>query len=336
MPTDESMGVSGPSGQQPQDCSSSSRPAGELAPVEKRGWCIKKGKTGKPWNKAHHRCLYFASRANALCYFERSGDASDELGGSRLLGIIDLREVVRIRHSEDSTTPSNAIDIVLRTRTYTIVPQPPTAEEVGEWVRTWARVLRPRAIAPELRMEARLPDEEGEEEEDAPEGSGGRRNSLLGSMATGFASLSEQLRLSLSGGSGGGDGSRTGSADADVLKQGYLQKMPIRSDHRKGLPSVFGEMGKWRRRYFQLRPGMLQWYRDDPGAGGDFLGVLRLTAGAVVELDKNEARLRVRREHASEPCERAMRASSAADGTRLDAATTTHAPPRCALLSAPC
>jgi len=54
------------------------------------------------------------------------------------------------------------------------------------------------------------------------------------------------------------------------------------------------EAAAWRRRYFQLRHGTLQWYRDDPGVGGDFLGSIRLVPSTTIERDPPpDARLRV-------------------------------------------
>ena len=37
---------------------------------------------------------------------------------------------------------------------------------------------------------------------------------------------------------------------------------------------------------------MLQWYKDDPGSGGEFLGVLRLTPDARIELERGEVSAR--------------------------------------------
>ena len=46
---------------------------------------------------------------------------------------------------------------------------------------------------------------------------------------------------------------------------------------------------------------MLQWYREDPGSGGEFLGVLRLTAQTSIDLERGagplsrgETRLKVK------------------------------------------
>ena len=50
----------------------------------------------------------------------------------------------------------------------------------------------------------------------------------------------------------------------------------------------------WKRRYFLLKDnGLLQWFKDDPSRDGEFLGVLRLTSGTTVLLEKGEQRLRV-------------------------------------------
>ena len=286
---------------------------GEGAEVstERRGWCLKKGKTDQPWAKAHHSHRYFVSRGNALCYFERAADESSELGGHRLLGLIDLRDVLRVRPSADATAPAHALDLVLRARTYVLVPQPATADESAAWVRVWARSLRMNAIAPELRIEAGLRAE----------------SSWRASISAGSAPA----------GTSEGDGGAGAGAPSfgwpmpmpDVLMQGYLLKMPVRNEHRRGLRAMalLGELVAWKRRYFQLRcaarrlppaacrpsrylppadadgprgfvaplrrPGMLQWYRDDPSAGGEFLGVLQLTADATIELSSDLTRLQV-------------------------------------------
>mmetsp|Transcript_20088 Transcript_20088/g.51111 ORF Transcript_20088/g.51111 Transcript_20088/m.51111 type:complete len:365 (-) Transcript_20088:130-1224(-) len=283
---------------EPQRGSCSRPPSGAPAePDQKSGWCLKKGKTEKPWGKAHHSQRYFVSRGQALCYFERAAGAESELGGSRLLGIVDLREVVRIRRSADATAPEHAIDIVLRGRTYVLVPQPPTADEVSQWVRIWAQAVRPGGIESELREAAQLPEEMEQR----------RRDSMYG-MSANFSFRGSVGRMSIAA-PDDGDAEAAGvhsPADADgsplcsawqtpeVLLQGYLHKMPVRSDHRKGLRASLlqlSEMASWRRRYFQLRSGMLQWYRDDPGVGGEFLGVLRLTRDTTVELEKDKLRV---------------------------------------------
>ncbi len=284
--------------------------------LEKRGWCLKKGKSDKPWSKASHNTRFFVSRSHALCYFEREAAADSELGGSRLLGLIDLREVVRVRPSEDPTAPTHALDIVTRSRTYTIVPQPPTIDEVSQWVRVWASMLRPGGVAPELRQEAGLPEEAARHSMygSMTEGRSSRRNSFFGSVVgrnslhgSGplgtVADAAEAEAEAVGGGGGGvaeGEADSDGAGTDDVILHGFLSKMPVKSEHRKGSLTSglgalmqLGELTAWRRRYCQLRPGVLQWYRDDPGVGGEFLGMLRLMPDSTVELDKSEARLRI-------------------------------------------
>ena len=48
--------------------------------------------------------------------------------------------------------------------------------------------------------------------------------------------------------------------------------------------------------FLVLRPGLLQWYREDPNQDGEFLGTLRLTSATTVELEAHkggERRLKV-------------------------------------------
>lgn len=310
---------SGPRLQHPGSHHGSTASSMEMDLSERRGWCLKKGKSDKPWSKAHHSHRYFVSRSHALCYFERAASSDSELGGQRLLGIIDLREVVWIRPSADDTAPTHALDIVLaKGRTYTLVPQPATLAEVTAWVRVWAGVLRAGAIAPDLRQEAGLPEEPS-----------ALRDAMYGSVASSL-SANRSLFASITGlrflGSSSGARNSVCSVaeeeedeaepeaaavarssmalDAschppEVIRQGYMHKLPVKSDFRRGLSGglsallPFSEKTAWRRRYFQLRPSMLQWYRDDPGAGGEFLGVLRLAPDTTVRLDSAESRLRI-------------------------------------------
>ena len=119
------------------------------------GWCLKKGNTEKSWARAHYGARYFVSRGHALCYFERpSKDAGSAIGGEHLLGVIDLREVIRVQPSADATAPKHAIDIVLRKRTYTLSPQPQGAEATEAWFVHWS-VVAPSIVDPSLLPKSR-------------------------------------------------------------------------------------------------------------------------------------------------------------------------------------
>ena len=279
--------------------------------LERSGWCLKKSKSDRSWAKAHHSHRYFVSRGHALCYYERQAPTPQEGG---LKGVIDLREVKRIRPSADPTAPELALDLVMSGRTYVLVPQPATAAERLAWIRTWAPNLHAEAIAPELW------DEDGGEarklanlQEQTPStpplfsssSSGGTSNrSSLSSSAPGRPAAAATSE-SAAGGSGDAGGEAGGEATPrsssfawpapKVLMKGYLQKMPVRSDRRRAFSAVslLGDLAPWKRRYFLLRQGMLQWFSDDPGADGEFLGVLRLTAETTIELERGSARLKV-------------------------------------------
>jgi len=214
-------------------------------------------------------------------------------------GIIDLRDVLRVRPSADASAPSHALDLVLRARTYVLVPQPATNEEVSAWVRVWAQSMRPSAIAPELRELAGLGD---------PLTSSISSSFRVSSSEAPFASTAASWLPSPPSSAGAlpmpsSPPSFRAWPAPEVIMQGYLHKLPVRSEHRNSLraSSLLGELSSWRRRYFQLRPGMLQWYREDPGSGGEFLGVLRLTAKTSIDLERGagplsrgEARLKVK------------------------------------------
>jgi hypothetical protein len=320
----------------------------------KRGWCLKKGKTDRPWGKAHHSHRYFVSRGHALCYFERAGDESSELGGQRLLGLIDLREVLRVRRSADATAPEHAIDLVMRSRTYVLVPQPASAEEVIAWVRVWSHSMRANVVAPELRAEAGLEvtscrastcgcasisrlsmrgaacgESSGSQESMAPlpEGS-------TAALPEGSAELADGAAAALGG----------AWLSPDVLLQGSLLKMPVAREARWSLPNVLGELTSWRRRYFQLRRGMIQWYKEDPAVGGEFLGVLRLTPDTCVVFDPRDSRLTIsvgrekltlKEEGGDQLAEweaevseqvRALQLEAAADASSLDTRLTAETP----------
>ena len=70
------------------------------AAASKSGWLIKKAKSEKPWAKVHHSHRYFVSRSHALFYYDRK-PTEGEAQSSGLSGVIDLREVKRLRPSPD-------------------------------------------------------------------------------------------------------------------------------------------------------------------------------------------------------------------------------------------
>ena len=117
-----------------------------------QGWCLKKAKSQSPWDRTHNSLRYFVSRGHALSYFE--GDPNRKQAVVR--GVIDLRQVKRVRPSVDKSAPELAIDMVVSAgRTYVIVPQPATAEERAKWISVWMVQLQGEGvIAPELRAEA--------------------------------------------------------------------------------------------------------------------------------------------------------------------------------------
>ena len=117
----------------------------------RKGWLLKKSATKKDWAKAPHSNRYFVSRGHAVSYFDRKADSGTETMGLR--GVINMREVLQLRSpSADVTAPNLAIDIVLKTRTYPLVPQPPTVAERDAWLDLWRKVvpeaaLRERVVA---------------------------------------------------------------------------------------------------------------------------------------------------------------------------------------------
>ena len=233
-----------------------------------------------------------------------------------LRGVIDLREVKRVRPSgetalapakiffsfahtlsalcslslaADATAPEHAIDLVLSGRTYVLVPQPATAEERDAWVQTWAQTLRADVIAPELHgVNSSNSSSEGGSSSQAPAAS------QVSSWITSAAA-----RLS------GAAPPPPPAADdtGNVLARGWLHKLPVKSVGSQRSMSatsllkgggLLSDFAGWKRRYFLLKDnGLLQWFKDDPSRDGEFLGVLRLTSGTTVLLEKGEQRLRV-------------------------------------------
>jgi hypothetical protein len=245
---------------------------------EKRGWCLKKSKTEKSWARAHHSHRYFVSRGHALSYYERQVESGAPTSGLR--GVIDLREVRRIRPSADPSAPEHAIDLVLQGRTYVLVPQPASADEQRAWVKIWACVLPAEAIAPEL---LQPPGSTLSASRNGTMASCGTiascsGSALLASCSVGAAGSSPlascgglgsarlgAIDVSEAGGAAGGGGAE---AEPQVIMKGYLMKMPVKGKKRT---SIMGnlQVASWKRRYFLLRAGMLQWFRDDPGADGE-------------------------------------------------------------------
>jgi hypothetical protein len=170
----------------------------------------------------------------------------------------------------DATAPEHALDLVLAGRTYVLVPQPATLEERQAWVSVWAQTLPVDAIAPALRP--------------------GNSFTAVDAPASGASAM---------------DVDRFGAYEVPrVLMQGYMFKLPVRGGHRSTMSDLGGllagsglpELAGWKRRFFLLRSGLLQWYRDDPANGeSEFLGVLRLTPDTKVELEPEhvDARLKV-------------------------------------------
>ncbi len=268
---------------------------GVAAAAESRaGWCLKKGKTDKPWGRAHHSHRYFVSRGPALCYFERpSKDAGSSTGGERLLGVIDLRQVLRVRPSADPTAPNHAIDIVTRTRTYTLSPQPATADVTLGWAAHWA-ASTPDIIDPEL-LHPRPPEADAAAL-DAP---------CLDSPANGDSGGAKVRRRSAVGPSGDGTSCEPASDQLrlpPVVMGGFLLKLPVQHPQASGgaapTPGLLGglaQLGSWRRRYFVLREGLLQWYKDDPATPkGEELGAIQITGDGSVEYLERDSRLCLR------------------------------------------
>jgi len=258
---------------QPEAAASSSSTSTALAVfggterAERRGWFLKKSKSDKPWSQVHHSHRYVVCRGHALSYYDGKVESLQAAG---LRGVVDLREVRRLRPSADATAPEHALDLVLAGRTYVLVPQPATLEERQAWVSVWAQTLPVDAIAPALRP--------------------GNSFTAVDAPASGASAM---------------DVDRFGAYEVPrVLMQGYMFKLPVRGGHRSTMSDLGGllagsglpELAGWKRRFFLLRSGLLQWYRDDPANGeSEFLGVLRLTPDTKVELEPEhvDARLKV-------------------------------------------
>ena len=305
--------------------------------LEKRGWCLKKSKTDKSWARAHHTPRYFVSRGHALSYYERQAPKPQDGG---LKGVINLREVKQVRPSTDPTAPDFALDLFLQGRTYVLVPQPATFQERLAWVLTWKPILSADVLDAELLNEDEAAARPRPKPE-ASSTVGGSLSSLFSGKSrssccsTSCGSLISQYSAnygssSMSGvpealagasasadsgasakAAGGADSGASAKSDqvedgrplppSRVLMQGFLQKMPVRSDRRRSFSAgnLLGDFASWKRRYFVLRVGTLQWFADDPANDGEQRQRqaergLTLTADATVELDKKSGRLKIK------------------------------------------
>ena len=251
-----------------------------------QGWCLKKAKSQSPWDRTHNSLRYFVSRGHALSYFE--GDPNRKQAVVR--GVIDLRQVKRVRPSVDKSAPELAIDMVVSAgRTYVIVPQPATAEERAKWISVWMVQLQGEGvIAPELRAEA-----------GALLGQGARTTADQPPPALAVASspgCQHPANSAAAGSSTGAGGSASAWPTPRVLQQGFLHKQPVKHSGQSSMSAkaLLSDLSGWKRRYLLLRPGTLQWFRDDPAADGEFLGVLRLGPETRVELETSgQPRLRI-------------------------------------------
>jgi hypothetical protein len=112
---------------------------------ERHGWFLKKSKTSRPWAKAAHSRRWFVSCGPIVTYFEKP--ATNDHGGEKLRGVIDLREALLLKATVDETAPDFALDIMVKGgRTYTIVPQPATTCERAAWMQLWVPSLKPELV----------------------------------------------------------------------------------------------------------------------------------------------------------------------------------------------
>ena len=87
---------------------------------ERRGWFLKKAKTSSSWAKSHHSHRYFVALGHALSYYD--GMADSPQASAALRGVIDLREVKRVRpsgarsHAHKNTKPAFHTRVVKQTR----------------------------------------------------------------------------------------------------------------------------------------------------------------------------------------------------------------------------
>jgi len=251
---------------------------------ERSGWFLKKEKTAKSWARASHSHRFFVTKGAVLCYYERQVSGPEATG---LKGVIDLREVQRLRPSTDTTAPAYALDMVLPGRTYVLVPQPPVQEEQRAWVQEWVKSMRADAVAAEL-----LGAQGSAVDVDSAGPSLANGGHSAGQAHPPSLTVSNQAAPPPTGSSTLGSGAFACTAPG-ILMQGLLLKQPMRSERKRSATSLLNGLAMWKRRRLVLRHGLLQWYTDDPDAG-DFLGVLRLSSGTVVELTQSNTRLQVR------------------------------------------
>ena len=110
--------------------------------LTRTGWLNKKERTPKPWGKASHSRRHFVSDGLGVTYYEKEG--ADQRGA------INLRQVSSLRPTSDATAPTEAVDLVVSGRTYTLEPQPSTRDERDAWLRLWVNAVPVAAVAPEL------------------------------------------------------------------------------------------------------------------------------------------------------------------------------------------
>jgi hypothetical protein len=110
--------------------------------LTRTGWLNKKERTPKPWGKASHSRRHFVSDGLGVTYYEKEG--ADQRGA------INLRQVSALRPTSDATAPTEAVDLVVSGRTYTLEPQPSTRDERDAWLRLWVNAVPVAAVAPEL------------------------------------------------------------------------------------------------------------------------------------------------------------------------------------------
>jgi len=206
----------------------------------------KKSKTEKPWDRATHSRRFFVSRGHIVSYFERPLPSSRE-GGERLCGVINLREAIALRPTADRTAPANAFDLVLKARTYTLVPFPDTADERDAWLLMWSSVVPALGISSIA--------------SDAPTASGAHTTAVAASVREG-----DDEPSSASAGH-----ARTVSPG---LLEGYLLKKPVSGSQ------LFADM-QWRRRFFILRRDAIEWYKEGKDDEGRWINGVQPMIGAM-------------------------------------------------------
>ena len=200
----------------------------------RKGWLLKKSATKKEWAKAPHSNRYFVSRGHAVSYFDRKAESGSETLGLR--GVINMREVLQLRcPSADVTAPALAFDIVLKARTYTLVPQPATAVERDAWLDLWRKVVPEAALRePVVASTSSAPDAAPESESTrrsrasvvdsvsrslsrvssvfGPRSSSGKRDSAVAAATAAAAAAAAEVAQGDGGSSSVGEGGETAGA----------------------------------------------------------------------------------------------------------------------------